>query len=215
MKSTGIARAVLAAGALLALGARLGTAAPGRKGSAGQPGCIYGQVIDGHSGAVRCLSPEEISPPGPYDVPAEPADAGADAGAGRDGGPAAARRDAAVEASIAVPLRSAPFVSIEGLQFENGEVPHAAAALERIKKDLAKCAAPASSETVALKADAAVELRFLVRAPGKAEGVDVVQSRGVSADIVRCVTSSLAGRLVGPPTSDPVGVALTVRFKKD
>ncbi len=209
---TRIARAALATGALLALGARLGTAAPGRKGS--DPGCIYGQVIDGHSGAVRCLSPEEVSPPGPYDMPAEPADAGP-ADAGREGGSTApVRRDAGWDSSIAMPLRSVS-VAIEGLQFENGDVPRAPVALERIKKDFAKCVAAGPSETMVLKPDATVELRFLVRAPGKAEGVDVVQSRGVSADIVRCVTSSLAGRLVGPPTSDPVGVALTVHFKKD
>jgi hypothetical protein len=210
---TRIARAALATGALFALGARLGTAAPGRKGS--DPGCIYGQVIDGHSGAVRCLSPEEVSPPGPYDMPGESADAGADADAGREGGSTGpARRDAGWDSSVAIPLRSVS-VAIEGLQFENGDVPRAPSALERIKKDFAKCVAASPSETVVLKPEATVELRFLVRAPGKAEGVDVVQSRGVSADIVRCVTSSLAGRLVGPPTSDPVGVGLTVRFKKD
>jgi hypothetical protein len=208
MKFNTIAWAGLAATSMLALGANIGTAAPGRKGTSGEPGCLYGQVVDGHSGAIRCLSPEELSPPGPYDTPAEPADAGPDAA--KDGGASLARRDAGWDSSVAIPLRGAPiWVSIEGLQFENGDVPRAASSLERIKKDFAKC------ETAAMKGEGAVELRFLVRAPGKAEGVDVVQSRGVSADIVRCVTSSLAGRLVGPPTSDPVGVAVTVRFKKD
>jgi hypothetical protein len=214
MRFTSIAWTGLAAGAILALGGNLVTAAPGRKGSAGAPGCIYGQVVDGHSGEIRCLSPQEVSPPGPYDTPHELADAGPDAT--RDGGPTGARRDAGWDVGVAIPLRGGPIlVSIEGLQFENGEVPRASGALERIKKDFAKCGTNASSETSGLKGEATIELRFLVRAPGKAEGVDVVQSRGVSADIVRCVTSSLAGRLVGPPTSDPVGVAVTVHLKKD
>jgi hypothetical protein len=111
----------------------------------------------------------------------------------------------------ASPLRSVSG-AIEGLSFEGGEVPRAAAALERIKKDFARCTA---TEPGLLKNDAAIELRFLVRAPGKAEGVDVVQSRGMSADIARCVASSLAGRPVGAPTSDPVGASFTVHFKKD
>src|SRR6266852_6995536 len=95
---TRIARAALATGALFALGARLGTAAPGRKGS--DPGCIYGQVIDGHSGTVRCLSPEEVSPPGPYDTPAEPQDAGTDADGGRNGASSGPRRDAGLDAGL-------------------------------------------------------------------------------------------------------------------
>jgi hypothetical protein len=100
-------------------------------------------------------------------------------------------------------------ITIEGLTFDSGDVPRAPAALERIKKDFAKCGIES------LKGEATVELRFLVRAPGRAEGVDVVQSRGMSSDIVRCVTSSLAGRPVGAPTSDPVAVSVTVRFKQE
>jgi len=187
-------------------------AAPPRKAAPRNPGCLYGQVVDGHSGEIRCLSPEEVTPPGPYDLPHEPVDAGADAADGGRDGASRARRDASVlELDAAIPLRSFS-VAIEGLSFENGDVPRAAAALERLKKDLARCAA---TDPGLLKNDASLELRFLVRAPGKAEGVDVVQSRGMSADIARCVATSLAGRPVGAPTSDPVSVALTVRFKKD
>jgi hypothetical protein len=187
-------------------------AAPPRKAAPRNPGCLYGQVIDGHSGQIRCLSPEELTPPGPFDRPFEPVDAGADAADGARVGASGAQRDAGrFEADGAIPLRSVS-VAIEGLSFESGEVPRAAAALERIKKDFARCIA---TEPGLLKNDAAIELRFLVRAPGKAEGVDVVQSRGMSADIARCVASSLAGRPVGAPTSDPVSASFTVHFKKD
>jgi hypothetical protein len=184
--------------------------APGRKG----PGCIYGQVVDGHSGEVRCLSPAEVSPRAPYDTPDSP-DAGADAAPEAS---APLRRDGGgvVDASAPIPLR--PFsATVEGLSFENGEVPRAAAALERIKKDFSKCASAESTpgRSDGVKPDGSIELRFLVRAPGKAEGVDVVQSRGVSADVVKCVATSLAGRSVGAPTNEPVAVSLVVRFKKD
>src|SRR5262245_43004535 len=69
-------------------------AAPSSKKPAAGPGCIYGQVIDGHSGTVRCLSPEEVTPPGPYDTPA--IDAGADAGAPDAATDAALRKEAGV-----------------------------------------------------------------------------------------------------------------------
>jgi hypothetical protein len=190
-------------------------AAPPKK-AAGGPGCLYGQVIDGHSGLVRCLSHEEVTPPGPYDTPSQDAgaDAAADAGSHDAASDATSRREAGIDAVAPIPLRpsSGSFsVAIEGLAFDSGDVPRAPAALERIKKDFAKC----GSEIGSLKGEATIELRFLVRAPGRAEGVDVVQSRGMSSDIVRCVASSLAGRPVGAPTSDPVAVSLTVRFKPD
>jgi hypothetical protein len=99
---------------------------------------------------------------------------------------------------------------IESLVFENGEIPNAHAALERMKKEFTKCALSGPSS-----AEGTVELRFIVRAPGRAEGVDVARVRGVSSDIVRCATSVLAQRYVGSPSVDPVGATVTVRFTKD
>ncbi len=178
------------------------------------PGCIYGKVLDGHTGEIRCLSPEEVSPPGPYDTPPpEPSDAGADAGRAAPSntntpGPKAAPSNTNTPGPKAAPSNTT--ISVEGPVFENGEVPRAAAALDRMKKDFAHCV---TTEPSSLRSDAALQVRFLVRAPGRAEGVDVVQSRGVSADIVRCVTSHLSGRLVGTPSSDPVACTVTLRFK--
>ncbi len=181
------------------------------------PGCLYGQVIDGHSGAIRCLSPEEVTP-----NDTRSPDAGADAGVADAASDTAAKKDSGLDAAIAIPLRSGGSwaVAIEGLTFDSGDVPHAPAALDRIKKDFAKCVedsagGPKTAASNTTHRDATIDLRFLVRAPGRVEGVDVVQSRGMSSDIVRCVVSSLAGRPVGAPTSDPVAVSLTVRFKQD
>jgi hypothetical protein len=174
------------------------------------PGCIYGKVLDGHTGKVRCLSPEEASPPGPFDTP--PGDAGADASgdASSDAAPAL-RADAAAE-SGAIPLTGAVSASIEGITFDGGEVPRVPAALERLKKEFIRCA---SVERGLTKGEPSIELRFLVRAPGKAEGVDVGDARGVSADVARCARAALAGRAVGAPSSDPVGVSFSVRFKRE
>jgi hypothetical protein len=179
------------------------------------PGCLYGQVIDGHSGAIRCLSPEEVTP---SDTTSP--DGGADAGAADAAPEAATKKDAGLDAASAIPLRPSGSwtVAIEGLTFESGDVPRAPAALDRIKKDFAKCAEQFAGGPKAAPSNTSeptIDLRFLVRAPGRAEGVDVVQSRGMSSDIVRCVASSLAGRPVGAPTSDPVAVSLTVRLKQD
>jgi hypothetical protein len=97
--------------------------------------------------------------------------------------------------------------TLEDLSFKNGEVPRARSALERIMKDFTKCA-----ETEPGPAEGTVELRFIVRAPGRAEGVDVTKVRGVSSNVVQCATSALSLRSVGAPSTEPVAVILSVRF---
>jgi hypothetical protein len=87
------------------------------------------------------------------------------------------------------------------VEFEEGDVPHAEAALKRLaKKGFAQCvedqgaltlrnpSRPAKGGRVGGGADI-LQVRFLVRAPGRAEGVDVakVQGRGMSPALVRCI----------------------------
>ncbi len=186
----------------MALGPVLGLFAPR------DPGCLYGKVLDGHSGKIRCLSPEEVTPPGPYDTPVGDAGAGTVDGAATSA-PPVARVDAGADGSAGVPVVPLS-ATIESLTFEGGDVPRASAALDRIKKDFVRCA----SNERPPKGDVTVELRFLVRAPGRAEGVDVGSVHGMSADMVRCVRSTLAGRSVGAPSSDPVGVSFSLRMTK-
>jgi hypothetical protein len=62
-------------------------------------------------------------------------------------------------------------------------------------------------------ANGSVRVTFLVRAPGRAEGVDVAQSRSMSGELLRCVTNELSGRMIGTPTTDAVGVSVTFRLR--
>ena len=101
---------------------------------------------------------------------------------------------------------------LEGPVFDGGDVPKAAASLERMKGAFTRCA---SIETALTKNEGSFDLRFLVRAPGRAEGVGAETVRGVSGDVVRCVTSVLARSYIGAPSDDPVGVGVTVRVRKD
>jgi hypothetical protein len=114
--------------------------------------------------------------------------------------------------AIAVPTARPVVVTLEGPVFDGGDVPRAAAALDRMKVAFGKCA---SVENALTKSEASIDLRFLVRAPGRAEGVDVDKARGLSADVVRCMTTALARSYVGAPSDDPVGVAVTVRVRKE
>jgi hypothetical protein len=183
--------------------------------AARDPGCIYGRVLDGHTGQIRCLSPEEITPPGPYDIP--PPDAGADGsrqplrGRWRDAG------ESGVGVADGANALRAMSITIDSVDFENGDVPRARAALDRFaKKDLVRCANEHDGKPGRRRAeggDSHVDLRFLVRAPGRAEGIDVSAAHGVSAGLVQCITSALANRPIGAPSDDPVAVSVRFRFR--
>ena len=129
-----------------------------------------------------------------------------------------ARREVTAAAPSTVTANTAPsgphtvVVSYEGPTFEGGDVPRAAAALERMKGTFVRCA---SAPAALARAEASMDLRFLVRAPGRAEGVDAEKVRGMSSDVVRCMTQALARSYVGAPSDDPVGVRVSVRVRKD
>lgn len=176
-------------------------------GAGHDPGCLYGRVLDGHSGQVRCLSPEEVAPPGPYDWP-EPADAGlADALPSPDAGAEPVRAaDAGAAEAAEVKVRPTK-VAVGSIAFEGGDVPRAKTLLDRLAKGaLSTCA----SERGGVRGSGTVELRFLVRASGRAEGVDVGKVKGVPRAVVECLASTLARRPVGAPTAEPVGVTIVL-----
>ena len=51
-----------------------------------------------------------------------------------------------------------------------------------------------------------------MRAAGVAEGVDVLKVKGVSDDVKRCVRDAVQKKSIGTPSSDPVGVTVTIRL---
>jgi hypothetical protein len=158
----------------------------------GGPRCPYGELSDPHRGFVRCLLPEERDagwlPPPPQGEPAPSADTPKDAP--RAGPP--------------------PLVEIGAAKFESGEVPRADKILGKLAGDIARCVADHGG----LAGDAgSLKVQFLVRARGRAEGVEVTGEKGVGAEASACVRLLLKDRAIGAPTADPVGVTVTVTLK--
>jgi hypothetical protein len=160
------------------------------------PRCPYGALEDPHRGFVRCLLPEErdagwLPPPPQGDAP--PAD------------------PPKVEPPHDVaPAAPPPLVEIGAPKFENGEVTKVEKSLGRATGDLARCVA----DNGGLGADAgSVKVQFLVRSRGRAEGVEVLASKGVSSEAAACVRRLLKNKAIGAPTADPVGVTVTISFK--
>ncbi|XYH94777.1 hypothetical protein ACMHYB_44210 [Sorangium sp. So ce1128] len=175
----------------------------------GGPRCPHGALEDPHRGFVRCLEPGEADagwlPPSPQPEP--PPD---DAGAPPDGGaPDAGPIDGGVpDASIV--SAPPPLVEIREPEFMNGDVPNVAKRLEKVSTDLAQCVANNGGLS---GVSGSVKVQFLVRVRGRAEGVEILEARGVTPDAQRCIRQFLKNRPIGTPSADPVGVTVTLSLR--
>jgi hypothetical protein len=59
-----------------------------------------------------------------------------------------------------------------------------------------------------------VQVRFLLRAKGRAEGVSVAKRVGLSAEAARCVSEVVDRRYVGVPDAPLVGATVVIKFAK-
>lgn len=141
------------------------------------------------------------------DRPRGEGDAGV-ADAGKQG-PDAASDEVAGDAG---PTFRATQVSVVSVSFQNSEVPRAQASLERLaSKELSACA----SENGGVEGQGSVELKFLVRARGRAEGVDVGRARNVPPAVASCLASTLSRRPVGAPSEEPVFVTVALKLVEE
>jgi hypothetical protein len=210
----------------------LGEGDSGAPGDGGKPegGCPNGALEDPHRGFVRCLAQGEKSP-----IVGGEADAGADAdagdgaspgagsgnsgGGGNGSGGAGSAPDAgppAAPAPTPAPTPAPapgppPIVEMKAPKFENGDVPKAEKNLsgKKVLDAIAKCVADAGGLTAKT---GSLKVELMVRARGKAEGVEV-KPQGVSEEAARCVRTFLKNRSVGMPTADPTGVTVVYNLK--
>lgn len=158
------------------------------------PRCPHGVLEDPHRGYVRCLAPGEADagwlPPAPQPIPD---DGGADGGAS----------DAAPEPSPAEPR---PHVEWSAPVYENGEVPRIEKALKSAANDIANCVAAHGGLT---GKSGSLKVQFMVRARGRAEGVEVLAAKGVGSEVAVCVRLAVKNKPVGAPTAEPVGVTVS------
>jgi hypothetical protein len=103
-----------------------------------------------------------------------------------------------------------PAVEIKEPTFENGDVPRAEKSLGKVSDDIAKCVAKNGGLS---RPSGSMKIQFIVRAKGRAEGVEVLSSQNISAEASSCIRLLLKNRAVGEPTSDPVGVTVLINFK--
>lgn len=183
----------------------------------------------GAPGDADASPPSDGGAPGPGNAnpDAGPGNANPDAGPGNanpDAGPgnaspgpantAPGNADAGAPAAPEPPKPGPPpLVEMKAPKFENGDAPKAEKNLsgKKVLEGIAKCVSENGGVT-GKGGNGSLKVTFLVRAQGKAEGVEV-EPTGASADAAKCVRTLLKNRAVGIPTADPVGVTVVYTLK--
>lgn len=198
-----------------AQGASPARAAEGEQRYPYDPVCPWGRLADGRGMLVRCLKQDEVTV---LAAPAAPQKA-TEATEGKAPPAAESPKDAVIKdpatndvvASEPKDATAKPrevFVDKVGpIVVDTGELPLAVKKLSEPKDRYLDCV----NKNGGLTGDSAeVSVRFLVRERGRAEGVSVAKSKGMSAEAARCIADVVDRRYVGYPAAPIVGATLPI-----
>jgi len=189
------------------------------------PACPWGRISNGKGLIVRCLGEAEaqglrsgtlvqsgtlpVAASAASGAPAVPAAASAAPP------PVAPEEGAVADASAPAPA-PAPAPSTDKLEITVGPVTADTGTLGIGKLGAArdrylKCV----NDNGGLKDPSGeVQVRFMLRQRGRAEGVSVAKRSGVSAEAARCVSEVVDRRYVGVPAEPIVGATVAIKFVK-
>ena len=190
------------------------------------PACPWGRISNGKGLIVRCLAETEAQGLRSGTLAPSPSVASPSA---NSASPVAAPTSSAAPASVGpelvaeadagaptpAPAPTAP-VSDEKLEITVGPVTADTGTLGIGKLGAArdkylKCV----NDNGGLKdASGEVQVRFMLRQRGRAEGVSVAKRSGVSAEAARCVSEVVDRRYVGVPAEPMVGATVAIKFAK-
>jgi hypothetical protein len=104
-----------------------------------------------------------------------------------------------------------PDVEVGAPKLTGGTVQSLDEALAKTRDAVAQCVA----QNGGLSGDAGrIDVQFLLRERGRAEGVEVPKAVKVSEAAARCVQKLLKNRWIGMPSAEPVAVAFTYKIKR-
>jgi hypothetical protein len=182
------------------------------------PACPWGRISNGKGLIVRCLSEAEAQALRTGALPAAATSASTPPSAVppaavASGTPPAAPTEAA-EADAGAPVT--PTGSDEKLDVTVGPVTADSGTLGIGKLGAAreryvKCVKDNGGLS---EKEGEVQVRFLLRQRGRAEGVSVTKRTAVSAEAARCVSDVVDRRYVGVPEAPIVGATVVIKFAK-
>lgn len=180
------------------------------------PACPWGRIGNGKGVIVRCLSEAEAQALRAGTVAAaSPVASAAPAPASSvSAAPVASAAPAVDEAPEADAGAPAPKdekldVTVGPVTSESGEL--GIGKLGAAREKYVKCV----NDNGGLKEPSGeVQVRFLLRAKGRAEGVSVAKRIGVTTEAARCISEVVDRRYVGVPDAPLVGATVTIKFVK-
>jgi len=206
-----------AAGALLLAVRALAAAEPDS--TPIDPTCPWGRLADGKGHLVRCLTEAEatrLRTPSAFswsDVQ-KAAEASLSAVAPAEAAPSASPAPEPPPAAPPGPPQPeiVPLTADVGsVVADTGTLPDAIKSLKKARERLAECV----EKNGGLSGDrASIELRFLVQARGRAEGVSIKKKRGMTDAAAKCISGVMDRRFVGYPDAPAVGATASVVIAK-
>jgi hypothetical protein len=181
------------------------------------PACAWGRIGNGKGIIVRCLSEAEAATLRAGTLPAAPT-------ASAPPSPVASTAPGASASPSATPPGDEPSdapVSPPSATDEKLDVTVGPVTADSGELGIGKLGAPKDryvkciNDNGGLKdASGEVQVRFLVRQRGRAEGVSVAKRTSVSQEAARCVSEVVDRRYVGVPDAPIVGATVVIKFAK-
>ncbi len=162
------------------------------------PACAWGRLSDGHGMLIRCLEPSEATTLLEAGVPGGTPEQPKESKATKD-------QRATSESSP----QSLAVTSVGPATADTGELPLAAKKLGIPKDRYIKCVRDHGGLT---GNQGKVVVRFLVRERGRAEGVSVKSSSGMSKEAAACIAEVVDRRYVGYPAAPIVGATIPIEL---
>ncbi len=176
------------------------------------PVCPWGRVADGRGMIVRCLTRAEAEALGSTSGPARGAASSGPGAASASAAPARPVPSTSAAPDVAAPAAARPLVVEVGpVVVDTGALP---LALGKLKAPADRYLACVRDHGGVTREVGEIQIRFLVRERGRAEGAVVSKRIGVSEAAARCVADVVDRRLVGSPEAPMVGATLTVRVRE-
>jgi len=164
------------------------------------PVCSWGRLADGRGMLVRCLKEDDVTAlTTPAAEKREPAPVEAKPGTAT---PTEPEKEPAAK-----PEREITIDKVGPIVVDSGELPLAVKKLSEPKDRYLECV----RKNGGLQAESAeVQVRFLVRERGRAEGVTVGKAKGMTGEAAKCIADVVDRRYVGYPAAPIVGATLPI-----
>jgi hypothetical protein len=175
------------------------------------PACPWGRVANGKGMIVRCLSEQETTALMQGKVPLPAAAVETAKPANESAAPAEPKPAEETKPEVTPSNEGTVEISLGPVVADKGKLAGGKLGIDSAKERYLECL----TKHGGLTADKGeVQVRFLVRERGRAEGVSVAKRSGVSTATATCIAGVVDRRYAGLPEAPLVGATVVIKFDK-